>query len=1147
MRNTPSGTGFSATDLSGFLECNRRTALDLRALAGELTRPAQNDLERRLLEKRGIEHEARVLAHYKASGRDVVTITSQPGSAGTARAAEETLAAMNAGAEVIYQAALSHEQWSGRPDFLLRVDGGGARWPHHYEVVDAKLARETKARAVLQLCVYTDHLARLQGVTPRHFHVATGDSQGVPERLLVADYLAYYRSVRARFETFAAAGGEEPYPEPVEHCGICPWWKRCEQRRRDDDHLSLVAGITRRQRDRLTLVGVKSLTTLAELPRERAVGGIARESLERVREQARLQLEGRKAGQALHELLGGFEPGTGLEALPLPTAGDLFLDLEGDSFALGEGLEYLFGLVDLGEPVVDTGFDFSERQAGAPRYHAFWATDRAAEKRAFEQVIDRIVRGREELPRLHVYHFGHRESDALKKLSCRHKTREAEVDRLLRDGVLVDLHAVVRHALRASVEGYTLKQLEALYGFARSSDLRESARAMQLFGWWLETGDPGITPDDLRTLIATYNQDDCLSTLHLRNWLEARRPELEKRLERKLSRPRSEPKEGKREEKNKAVAAVATQLLAGLPVDPSHDDEAQAARRLLADLLEWHWREAKSAWWEYFRALEVAPSDRLADRSVLGELTVEGEGRPFKQSLIYRYTFPPQDHAIRSRPGPDDPDTGKSAGEVVSIGECVIELKRGLRSTTPHPSALVPGGPIQTQAQEESLLAIGEAIARAPEGREFSAARELLRKAPPRVGQAPGEPLVRVGESIEAALSRLALALDGSVMAVQGPPGSGKTHQAALMILSLIRAGKRVGITANSHAVIKNVLKKACELDTAKVLQALHVEDDDGNTGELPFEVDDDKPRVVKRLQDGELNLIGGTSWTWSSERFAESVDVLVVDEAGQMSLANVLAVSRAASSLVLFGDPAQLEQPQKGVHPPGAEASALEHLLGDSLTIPPERGVFLPHTRRLHPAICSFISSVFYEGRLETQAGLGLELQAIAGGTRHVGSGLRYLSIAHRGNTNQSPEEVEAVVQLVGELLAGPASFTPRDGRALGLTLRDILVVAPYNAQVAALQRALPEAARVGTVDKFQGQEAPVVIYSMTTSSAEDAPRGLEFLYSTNRLNVAVSRAQALAILVASPELTRVACKTPRQMQLVNALCAYLDGASSA
>jgi uncharacterized protein len=258
------------------------------------------------------------------------------------------------------------------------------------------------------------------------------------------------------------------------------------------------------------------------------------------------------------------------------------------------------------------------------------------------------------------------------------------------------------------------------------------------------------------------------------------------------------------------------------------------------------------------------------------------------------------------------------------------------------------------------------------------------------------------------------------------------------------------------------------------------------------------------------------------------------------MSLANVLAVSPAANSLVLFGDPAQLDQPQKGVHPAGAESSALEHLLAGALTMPPERGVFLPETRRLNPAICEFTSRVFYEGRLEAMP--GLEAQQLRGPTPFDGAGLRFVPVIHRGNTNRSDEEVECVGELCTKLLTAGCDFVDARGQASPIGPEHVLVVAPYNAQVAALKRRLPRNVAVGTVDKFQGKQAPVVIYSMTSSSAEDAPRGLEFLYSLNRLNVATSRAQALVVLVASPQLLSVRCKTPRQMQLVNALATFLE-----
>jgi predicted RecB family nuclease len=1128
----------SASELGHFLECEERTRLDLAVRRGELERPGQNEVERELLALRGVAHEEQVLEQYVASGKQVVRITVRPGSAGQAHASEETLAAMQGGAEIIYQATLPG---GARPDFLVKVAGRGGRWPHHYEVVDAKLAHEARASAVLQLCAYSEQLARVQEYEAAWFYVAAGGDT-VPLALRVADYMAYYRMVRRRFEQFHAAPGSS-YPEPIEHCGVCPWWKRCDERRRADDHLSLVAGITRRQRDRLAAQGVARLAELATIPAGTAIDGVDGDVLARLHEQARLQASARIDGKPRYRLLldgdrtHALEPGrlVGLEALPPPTPGDLFLDLEGDAFVGGQGLEYLFGLLELGTP----SFDFVPRAApGEPRHQAHWAHDVAGEKRAFEAIIRRIKRGRDEFGAMHVYHFGQRESDALKKLSCRHKTHEEDVDRLLREHVLIDLHPIVRHALRASVEGYTLKQLEPLHGFVRQHDLRRAARAMQLFGYWLETRSDRVDRSALEREIEAYNREDCFSTWSLRDWLEALRPELERISGRELLRPEGASVAPEAARKNQVASELAERLVA-LPGDAAE----RAQHALLANLLEWHWREAKSSWWEYHRARELPPDERRADRAVLSDLQFEQTVGKVKRSTIYRYTFPEQEHAIRMRPTPLDPDTEKQAGTIVKIEATFIDLKRA--NQAPHPRALIPGKPIGTAPQEESLLELGRAVAGGASDRHWSAAYQLLARRAPEVGQRPDEALVHPQEDIADALQRLVLRLDGGVLAIQGPPGSGKTHQAALMIRELIRAGRRVGVTANSHSVIEQLLHKAMTERGDVTIRAFRIDDDDeSNEQTPPFEVGE-KKAALKRLSAGELDLVGGTSWVWSHEDFADSVDVLVVDEAGQISLANVLAVARGSKNLVLVGDPAQLEQPQKGVHPPGADASALEHLLGgDALTIPAHLGVFLPDTRRLHPALCKFVSDVFYEGRLQPVP--GLERQAVEGWQPLGGAGLRHVRVEHHGNTNQSEEEAARIAELLRSLAAAGASFVDARGERRPLDLAsDVLVVAPYNAQVALLKRVLPGNTLVGTVDKFQGRQAPIVIYSLAASTAEDAPKGLEFLYSMNRLNVAVSRAQALAIVVGSPELARARCRTPRQMKLVNALCACLESCS--
>ncbi|HEV8549759.1 MAG TPA: TM0106 family RecB-like putative nuclease [Polyangiaceae bacterium] len=1149
MRRTHAGPLFSATDLSHFFECEHRLGLELSVSAGLLKRPGQNELDRELLERRGREHEAHVLDWYRAQDKEV---QSPHGDGGAASATEEL---MRRGVDVIYQGTLAGEGWSGRPDFLVRVPGESRFGTFKYEPADAKLARETKGRAVLQLCVYADLLEAVQGAPPDFLRLLPGAQPIAEVPLPWSHFSAYYRRIRGALLAFAGRddAGAVAYPEPCEHCDVCPWWKRCDDRRHEDDHTSLVAGTTRQQRDRLAEAGILTLSALARLKADARVAGIRSEALTRLEEQAAVQLEGRGMTEVLHRRHPVAGEPTGVALLPASSSGDLFLDLEGDAYFQGEGLEYLFGLLELGS--IDDYFGASE--ASPERYSAFWASTRLEEKRAFEGAIDAIVRRRQEFPTAHVYHFGHRENTAFKRLASRHGTRIDELDTLLREEVFVDLHRITRQAIRAAVETYSLKALEGLagYGFVRGTNVRDAARAMQHFGWWLETGEAHVSPAELRTTIERYNEDDCRSTRALRDWLLAQKEALLREQRFKLdSRPAKQEQKPstKGEDERRETAALVAALQAGLPESPEEDESEQAAKRLLAHLLDWHRRELNPAYWEYFRARDLPEEERLEDRAVVGQLRFvrsEPYGGARSRSDRYVYEFPNQEHGLRLGDDAHDPRTSRKAGEVLAVGTDHVHLKRA-RNTEEHPSALMPPPPIDTARQRASLRALARQVLDHGLGAPgpFQAARDLLLRRPRVPGLAAGASLASPNEDSTAALGRLALALDGSWLAVQGPPGSGKTTAAATMIVELVRAGRRVGIAANSHQVIVNLLLRArAQAAAARLpMRAVHMaEEDKLDAASLGLELDNDDERVARRLGAKELDVVGGTAWKWARENLRECVDVLVVDEAGQVSLANALAMAQAARNVVLLGDPNQLEQPQKGVHPEGSGVSALEHLLGGHRTLPENLGLFMPHTWRLHPALCAFTSEVFYDGRLTADPSLAR--QHVTGAGPLGGSGLRFVPVEHRGSTNHAPAEIERIAALLDELFTGCPRFTDRHGNERDLRPEDVLIVAPYNVQVAELKKRLPRhRERIGTVDKFQGQEAPIVVYSMTTSSAEDAPRGMEFLFSLNRLNVATSRAQAVVAVVASPTLALARCRVPRQMQLANAFCAYLERAGA-
>ena len=410
-----------------------------------------------------------------------------------------------------------------------------------------------------------------------------------------------------------------------------------------------------------------------------------------------------------------------------------------------------------------------------------------------------------------------------------------------------------------------------------------------------------------------------------------------------------------------------------------------------------------------------------------------------------------------------------------------------------------------------------------------------MKRDPKLLNEADGV-FVKEGEKPVEAAIRIALNLDRSYLAIQGPPGAGKTYTGAHMIIALLKEGKKVGITAVSHKVIRNLSLAVIEEANKLKVAVSFVHKVKETTEQCPAEIEEvtKSEKVIAGLEAGKVGC--GTAWLWASDKSRDVLDYLFVDEAGQMSLAYVLAASRSARNLILLGDPQQLEQPQRGAHPEGSEVAALSYLLEGHQTMPRGRGLFLDVTRRLHPNICTFTSEIFYEGKLQSLP--GLEKQAISGGTPFDGSGLFYVPVNHKGNQSRSNEEVAVIAGIVGNLLQS-GSWTNEDGETCALTNSDIAIVAPFNAQVSALRSQLPDI-EIGTVDKFQGQQAAVVIYSMTSSTVEDAPRGMSFLFSPNRLNVATSRARCICILVANTALLQPDCRSIDQMRWANAVCRY-------
>jgi predicted RecB family nuclease len=1117
---------YSATDLLNFLSCTHATVLDIEVMGGSLAASnGREDEYLAILSEKGLQHERRYLEKLRAQGKSVVEIEKTDD---TEAMVEQTRQAMRDGADVIFQGALTAPGWHGYSDFLLKVDTPSDLGAWSYEVADTKLARSAKPKHVVQLCVYSEMISREQGVRPERAHVILGDGSEVTLRL--HDYLYYCNRAQERFNQFVAGDQRVSTSEKCPHCSLCHWSDRCGTEWQNAGNLRLVAALSGGQAKKLRGAGISTIDALGVLDASVTIPKMQPSSLDRLRSQARLQMVKRTTGENRVEILPPQER-RGFARLPKPDEGDLFFDMEGDPVYSSEGsLEYLFGF-----HYIDDGED---------RYQAFWACDRDAERKAFEDALDFTTMRLEKYPNAFVYHYAayeqialrrlareygssSRHVDALKRLAQVYGTRENEVDDLLRNRKMVDLYKVVREAVQTSEPAYSLKNLEVFFADKRTQDITSGGDSIVAFERWLKVGD-----DSLLQQIADYNEVDCISTRLCRDWLIDQRPAEIKWFDPDEEKAADDAeREAKRREGDERIRVLREALVARV------DRDERSWRELLGHLLEHHRREARSEWWKFFDRLDPAHA-AIDDIECIGGLTVNPDHPPRldKKSMIWRLDFPEQEFKMGVGKKPIRADTGNGAGEIVGLNEEERWLDLRVGPTRPpfgDSISLVPEGPQNDTVIRDAIGRYAEAVA-AGQADSYPAVTSILRKDRPRLD---GSPILRGSGDLLADTVDAIGRMDRTHLVIQGPPGSGKTFTSAHAIVALLENGKRVGVTSLSHKAINNLLRKVEEVAFERCVSFKGVkqssQEDQRLNGDMIEDTGDNKVAT-----SGDYNLIGGTAWLFSRPEMDRKVDYLFVDEAGQVSLANMVATGLCAENIVLVGDQMQLSQPAKGQHPGGSGVSALDYLMGHWQTVPADRGIFLGLTWRMHPRLCRFVSDAFYEGRLESAECTFGQMLRLNGDhdSAFAPSGLRFVPVEHTDNTQKSTEEAMRIDQAYRSLLGQPWVNEKSETRAI--TSEDILVVSPYNMQVNLLKRRLPVGARVGTVDKFQGQEAAVVLVSMASSSADDAPRGIDFLFSKNRLNVALSRARCLSVIFCSPALLGVVCADLERMNLVNTVC---------
>ncbi len=1136
--NQQHGRLFSASDLVAYLGCKHRTTLDLRKLAGWDEQRVEGDGAARVVQEYGNRHELAYLATLQAAGLQVVEIDK---SQSLDRQVGQTRAAMADGVDVIFQATLLQPPFLGYADFLLRVNGASTLGSYHYEVADTKLAKSNRAKFMVQLCLYADLVAAEQGLLPEHLHVVLGqltarekqerglapDAENVT-KVRTRDYIHYVRAIRADFLAFAQ-GAVQTRPVPVTACSQCGWRDYCAVKWESADHLSRVANIRHDQIDKLESVGVTTMAALAQWDGE--VKGISAPTLAKLKRQAGLQCHPIDAAGRLRieRLPARADKPTGLQLLPEASSGDLYFDMEGFPHEPG-GLEYLFGVGYL-----------EDGDSARFRFKPFWAHDRAQEKLAFEAFMDFVEQRLARYPTAHIYHYAPYEKTAIQRLSSVHDTRTELRDRLLREGRLVDLYRVVASGLLLAVPSYSIKKVEAYYRGKRQGEVANAGDSIAQYEAYRVANDLA-TKTKLLQDIESYNFDDVESTRQLHQWLQSLRlPDAAPFQVAAVEDAEEAARLATRNEREVRQAAAVATLNAWAARQP--DAERTSARDLanvLEALLGFYWRCDLPGLWRKFQRMEQDEAELVDDPECLALLEFTGQITAQARSLRYHFTVPDQETKLYSGAQVACLTDGESAAHFEYDREHgTASFTRGKnRPAPPRTLTLCANDSFNTGPKLDAIYRFIDSLAQ-DAGSPSALLRLLGRQAPRLRGKAVGESVAP--DAAVPAVTEAVRALDASHLVIQGPPGTGKTTTASKVIAALLADGQRVGVTSNSHAAINHLLKAAQQEALAarvRVRAAVAKAADD-----LPDGID-----VIASadIDSAQHTLVGGTAWLFCRPEQKQAWDYLFVDEASQVSLADLVAVGACARNIVLLGDQMQLPQPTQGIHPGDSGLSALDFLMQGHATVAADKGVFLGQTYRMHPRVCAPVSEGIYEGRLasaEDCARQALVLSADADPALQP-SGVVYVPVTHRNRGQSAPEEAVRIRTLYQSLLR--QSWINRDGVLAAITPDDILVVAPYNAQVRELRAALGEGARVGTVDKFQGQEAAVAIVSMTTSDADNLPRSLDFLFSKNRLNVAVSRAKCLALIVASPSLQTLDCASVDDMPLLNFYSLLLDASAA-
>ena len=928
------------------------------------------------------------------------------------------------------------------------------------------------------------------------------------------------------FENFLPKANKiDLYPEKCSFCGICSWLDECEKIWDKDNYINQICGIKNSQIIKFKKENIKTIKDLANTKVDKIKSKINLTTKTKLHTQAKLQEEKRTTGKSRF-IINDTEKNKGLYKIPKPNEGDIFYDIEGFPQADKRNFEYLHGIY------FDDGKKKEFKYFGVKKY------EKVEEKRIFIDLINFLEKHFDKHPQAYIYHYNDYEKRALRELASEFSSSFPKgnqfVDRLLRQEKFVDLYRVVSQCMQTTEKNLSLKTIEVFYREERGADIKTADDSIRLFDDWCSTNDKNLMKN-----IIDYNEEDCISTHDLRNFLIN-------------NRPKDYPWFSQSEEetdkniKVKDFEVQETSIL--LKLESKKKTGNTKIIDELINLVGFHRREDKSKYWAKFDRLEKTPEELEDDPECIANALFVKK-KPVKDSdkTTFIYKFNEQNFKIKEDDSAFDIISDTTFGTINKITEikddenyieCTLGKKRLDKVGEPPknfnfgPGSVVNSGTIAS-ALNRFIVDYSES-----KKTKYKCAEDILKNDfPDLIKIKAGDPIFDVQKDLIDESTLAVKKLNSSYLLVQGPPGSGKTFTSAKIILSLIKDNKKVGITSNSHKAINNLLAQIENLALEENFTFKGLKKSSKDEQKLKGKIIEDISGGMKEFPKDYL-LHAGTAWLFSDPRYDQQMDYLFVDEAGQVALANTLAIATSTKNIILIGDQMQLSQPIQGVHAGNSGKSALDFLLEGEDTIPVSKGIFLSETRRLNKNICDYISSSFYDFRLKSHPvtndrSVSLNLKNIKN------EGIFYLPTDHIDCTQKSDEEAKIINDYYNKILGQDYK---EGGEIKKISHDDIMVVAPFNMQVNNLEKIIDtKDARIGTIDKFQGQESKVVFISMTSSDPENLPRHKEFFFSRNRLNVAISRAQCVAIILFNSNLLLTSCQKINEMRLVNNFCKLL------